>query len=206
MKCKHDLPSGLQSRSHYWFTGDQTQIYQETNKKSLRVLNEAFIKVQNVHPFFISRYLKILFIQQSKIFALEELKFQIPVWTLLQNLCEESTAHYPTSRVRNVSARKGGPAVGWQRHRPRRFHGISGSYPSPAFSSGPSFLKGGYFCSSTDQPGPGVYHRLCLGKHYFSSYQSLKFPLTSGKLVEVARVNESRKFPKTLGLLNCPDS
>ena len=30
--------------------------------------------------------------------------------------------------------------------------GLSGSYPSPASHVGPVSLKGGYFCSSTEQP------------------------------------------------------
>lgn len=31
--------------------------------------------------------------------------------------------------------------------------GVSGSYPSPGSHLGPVPLKGGYFCSSTEQPG-----------------------------------------------------
>lgn len=101
------------------------------NKKSLRVLNEAFIKVQNVQFFFyftVSQ--KYHFIQQSKIFALRSFKFQIPVWTLLQNLCEESTAHYPTSRVRNVSSQERRACCWVTKHRPRRFHGSLAHTPA----------------------------------------------------------------------------
>lgn len=132
----------------YWWPNP---IYQETKQKSLRVLNEAFIKVQNVHLFFyftVSQKNTIHPTKQNICFGGAQISN-----TCLNTPSESLWRALPITPLQgceNVSARKGGPAVGWQRHRPRRFHGISGSIPCPA-SSGPSF-KGGYFCSSTDQP------------------------------------------------------
>lgn len=78
MKYKHELT--LRPPDHtIGLLVTKPKYTRKQKQKNLRVLNEAFIKIQNVH-LFISRYLKkIPFIQQSKIFALEELKFHISV-------------------------------------------------------------------------------------------------------------------------------
>lgn len=67
MKCKHELT--LRPPDHIiGLLVTKPKYTRKQKQKSLRVLKEAFIKIQNVHLFFfISWYLKkIPFIQQLK--------------------------------------------------------------------------------------------------------------------------------------------
>lgn len=153
MKCKHELT--LRPPDHtIGLLVTKPKYTRKQKQKSLRVLNEAFIKIQNVHLFFLfhgiskkyhsSNKAKYLLWRSSNFKYLSENSFRISVKRVLPITPFQGWGMFP--------ARKGGPAVGWQRHRPRRFHGIFGSYPSPTSHLGPVSLKGGYFCSSKDQP------------------------------------------------------